>query len=212
MTNGSRGQRGFRPHGPTIGNFQPIAARSFCLVGGPRGRGGWRLLSGSSGKGPGRNICVGRENEFSSEVGTEEAVPALRGGPRGVEGRPGRAASTPRTPPPGRRRPARVALYAAAPGAKSREVSVLREQSRAWPPPPWGSRGPARFLGVRALRAGPLGWVWCARSLRSPPIPIGSSPCPSTLAGWALRRRATLVTPAWVWRVPRAATFIPAGP
>lgn len=61
-------------------------------------------MSGSSGKGPGRNICVGRENEFSSEVGTEEAVPALRGGPRGVEGRPGRAASTPRTPPPGRRR------------------------------------------------------------------------------------------------------------
>lgn len=208
MTNGNRGQRGFRPNGPTIGNFQPIAARSFCLVGGPRGRGGWRLLSGSPGKGPGRDISVGRENEFSSEVSTEEAVPALRGGPRGVEGRPGRAPSGPRLP-----------AAAALPGwlftPPRRERSLARFPSfvsgaRAWPSPSWGSRGPARFLPVRALRW-PT-WVGLVSSIpsghvRTPHSPL--APHPVHLQSVAQGDAGVL---GGVWRVARAATFIPEVP
>lgn len=87
--------------------------------------GGWWLLSGSRGKVLGRNILAGRENEFSFEVGNEEAVCPFRRGP-GRARKGSRAGRGCRAPSITAVRPFSADCAGAASGAQSREVSLLR--------------------------------------------------------------------------------------
>lgn len=111
-------------------------------------------------------------------------MPALRARPRGVEGRPGRAAPE-RRALRGPRLPAAAAALPGGPFAPPRRERSLAKfpsfvsGARAWLPPSWGSRGRALFLPVRALRL--FTRVGVVSSLppghvRTPPSPLAPHP------------------------------------
>jgi hypothetical protein len=144
-------------------------------------------LSGSRGKVPEWNISVGRENEFSSEVGNEEAVPPSPQRARaGVDGRPGRGRvpsaehQTSAVPASGHRRsPSEVSRgfpHATAGLSPGCLIPPGKSQERS----PFSPGPEARCaLGV----SGGARFRDTVLSLPSIPPLIGSSPCPSTVKG-----------------------------